>query len=131
MYIWVLLSVGVGSVYNFDHEYEISFLPVVSFVFINVHFNWPINNILCVTRSCYKFIMNKGGAGGGGGPTAAAALAAAQKQKTLQQRVDNDIGNIVDNFSFIVNVARVLLLPLSLHVLAHMTIFCSARNLVC
>lgn len=53
--------------------------------------------------------MNKGGAGGGGGgPTAAAALAAAQKQKTLQQRVDNDIGNIVDNFSFIVNVARVL-----------------------
>lgn len=53
--------------------------------------------------------MNKGGAGGGGGggPTAAAALAAAQKQKTLQQRVDNDIGNIVDNFSFIVNVARV------------------------
>lgn len=52
--------------------------------------------------------MNKGGAGGGGGPTAAAAFAAAQKQKTLQQRVDNDIGNIVDNFSFIVNVARVL-----------------------
>ncbi|KAL1806385.1 hypothetical protein ACET3Z_029453 [Daucus carota] len=52
--------------------------------------------------------MNKGGAGGGGGgPTAAAALAAAQKQKTLQQKVDNDIGNIVDNFSFIVNVARV------------------------
>ncbi|WOH12681.1 hypothetical protein DCAR_0832188 [Daucus carota subsp. sativus] len=52
--------------------------------------------------------MNKGGTGGGGGgPTAAAALAAAQKQKTLQQKVDNDIGNIVDNFSFIVNVARV------------------------
>ena len=58
--------------------------------------------------------MNKGGAGGGGGgPTAAAALAAAQKQKTLQQKVDNDIGNIVDNFSFIVNVARVLSCPLS------------------
>ncbi|KAG5559548.1 hypothetical protein RHGRI_009173 [Rhododendron griersonianum] len=51
--------------------------------------------------------MNKGGGGsgsGGGGPTAAAA---AQKQKTLLQRVDNDIGNIVDNFSFLVNVARV------------------------
>lgn len=53
--------------------------------------------------------MNKGGlgGGGGGGPTAAAAAAAAQKQKTLLQRVDNDIGSIVDNFSFIVNVARV------------------------
>ncbi|XAR50752.1 hypothetical protein NMG60_11005168 [Bertholletia excelsa] len=57
--------------------------------------------------------MNKGGVGvsggssGGGGPTAAAAAAAAQKQKTLLQRVDNDIGNIVDNFSFLVNVARV------------------------
>ncbi|WOG96691.1 hypothetical protein DCAR_0416027 [Daucus carota subsp. sativus] len=52
--------------------------------------------------------MNKGGAGGiGRGPTAAAALAAAQKQKTLQQRVDNDIGTLVDSFKFIVNVARV------------------------
>ncbi|XP_028098411.1 mediator of RNA polymerase II transcription subunit 22b-like isoform X2 [Camellia sinensis] len=57
--------------------------------------------------------MNKGGvgggsgSGGGGGPTSAAAAAAAQKQKTLLQRVDNDIGNIVDNFSYLVNVARV------------------------
>ncbi|KAA8515863.1 hypothetical protein F0562_019042 [Nyssa sinensis] len=59
--------------------------------------------------------MNKGGvgggsglgSGGGGGPTAAAAAAAAQKQKTLLQRVDTDIGNIVDNFSLLVNVARV------------------------
>ncbi|KAL6583658.1 Mediator of RNA polymerase II transcription subunit 22b [Orobanche minor] len=57
--------------------------------------------------------MNKGGVGLGGGagvgtgPTAAAAAAAAQKQKTLLQRVDTDIGNIVDNFGFIVNVARV------------------------
>ncbi|XP_009768400.1 mediator of RNA polymerase II transcription subunit 22a-like [Nicotiana tabacum] len=54
--------------------------------------------------------MNKGGvggSGGGGGPTAAAAAAAAQKQKSLLQRVDADIGNIVDNFSFLVNVARV------------------------
>ncbi|CAL5328095.1 unnamed protein product [Camellia sinensis] len=56
--------------------------------------------------------MNKGGvgggsgSGGGGGPTSAAAAAAAQKQKTLLQRVDNDIGNIVDNFSYLVNVAR-------------------------
>lgn len=57
--------------------------------------------------------MNKGGVGGGsggGGPTASAAAAAAQKQKTLLQRVDNDIGSIVDNFSFLVNVARVLTL---------------------
>ncbi|KAI8017243.1 Mediator of RNA polymerase II transcription subunit 22b [Camellia lanceoleosa] len=57
--------------------------------------------------------MNKGGvgggsgSGGGGGPTSAAAAAAAQKQKTLLQRVDNDIVNIVDNFSYLVNVARV------------------------
>ncbi|KAL2228360.1 mediator of RNA polymerase II transcription subunit 22b-like [Sesamum indicum] len=57
--------------------------------------------------------MNKGGAGlgggagGGVGPTAAAAAAAAQKQKTLLQRVDTDIGNLVDNFGFLVNVARV------------------------
>ncbi|KAL2330933.1 hypothetical protein Fmac_018514 [Flemingia macrophylla] len=58
--------------------------------------------------------MNKGGAGGlgggsgaGSGPTAAAAAAAAQKQKTLLQRVETDIANIVDNFSHLVNVARV------------------------
>ncbi|CAI9787406.1 unnamed protein product [Fraxinus pennsylvanica] len=59
--------------------------------------------------------MNKGGVGlgggagggSGGGPTAAAAAAAAQKQKTLLQRVDNDIGNLVDSFGFLVNVARV------------------------
>ncbi|KAL5983090.1 Mediator of RNA polymerase II transcription subunit 22a [Asimina triloba] len=52
--------------------------------------------------------MNKGGSGGAGsGPTAAAAAAAAQKQKTLLQRVDADIGNIVDNFSLLVTVARV------------------------
>lgn len=62
--------------------------------------------------------MNKGGAGGvggggsgssggGNGPTAAAAAAAAQKQKTLLQRVEADIGTIVDNFSHLVNVSRV------------------------
>ncbi|WOL11235.1 mediator of RNA polymerase II transcription subunit 22a [Canna indica] len=55
-------------------------------------------------------MMNKtamGGGGGGGGPTAAAAAAAAQKQKTLLQKVDTDISNIVDNFSHLVNLARV------------------------
>lgn len=57
--------------------------------------------------------MNKGGVGlggaasGGGGPTAGAAAAAAQKQKALLQRVDADVGNLVDNFGFLVNVARV------------------------
>ncbi|KAF5186594.1 Mediator of rna polymerase ii transcription subunit 22a [Thalictrum thalictroides] len=61
--------------------------------------------------------MNKGGGvggggGGGSGPTTAAAYAAAaQKQKNLLQRVDNDITNIVDSFSFLVNVARVNDLP--------------------
>ncbi|KAL5728645.1 Mediator of RNA polymerase II transcription subunit 22a [Ranunculus cassubicifolius] len=56
--------------------------------------------------------MNKGGGGGGGvsgagHTTAAAYAAAAQKQKNLLQKVDNDITNIVDNFSYLVNVARV------------------------
>ncbi|PKU84212.1 mediator of RNA polymerase II transcription subunit 22a-like isoform X2 [Dendrobium catenatum] len=52
-----------------------------------------------------------GGPGAGGGPTAAAAAAAAQKQKSLLQRVDTDIANIVDNFGLLVNVARVNDLP--------------------
>nr|AAM62532.1 unknown [Arabidopsis thaliana] len=52
-------------------------------------------------------MMNKGGGpGGGSGPTAAAAAAALQKQKALQ-RVDTDITSVVDNFTQIVNVARV------------------------
>lgn len=50
-----------------------------------------------------------GGAGGvgGSGPTAAAAALAAQKKKALMQRVETDIGHIVDNFSHLVNVSRV------------------------
>jgi len=59
-----------------------------------------------------------GGAGAGSGPTAAAAAAAAQKQKTLLQRVEGDIANIVDNFSHLVNVARVFVLS-SLLILNH------------
>ncbi|XP_072984238.1 mediator of RNA polymerase II transcription subunit 22a-like [Typha latifolia] len=52
--------------------------------------------------------MSKVGASGAGsGPTAAAAAAAAQKQRSLLQRVDTDISNIVDNFSLLINVARV------------------------
>ncbi|KAK4765242.1 hypothetical protein SAY86_026332 [Trapa natans] len=53
--------------------------------------------------------MNRGGGalGSGGGPTAAATAAAAQKQKALLQRVETDIGNIVDNFNHLVNVSRV------------------------
>ncbi|KAH6819827.1 Surfeit locus protein 5 subunit 22 of Mediator complex [Perilla frutescens var. hirtella] len=54
--------------------------------------------------------MNKGGVGlggGAGGPTAAAAATAAQKQKTILQRFDTDVGSLVDNFGFLVNVARV------------------------
>ncbi|XP_039020753.1 mediator of RNA polymerase II transcription subunit 22b-like [Hibiscus syriacus] len=50
--------------------------------------------------------MNKG-TGVGIGPTAAAAAAAAQKQKTMMHRVDTDIASIVDNFTQLVNVARV------------------------
>ncbi|XP_021904990.1 mediator of RNA polymerase II transcription subunit 22b-like [Carica papaya] len=52
-----------------------------------------------------------GGSGGGGGPTAAAAAAAAQKQKALMQRVENDIANVVDNFTHLVSVSRVTDLP--------------------
>ncbi|GAB2277796.1 Mediator of RNA polymerase II transcription subunit 22a [Dionaea muscipula] len=60
--------------------------------------------------------MNKGagagagssaGGGNGSGPTTAAAAAAAQKQKSLLQRVDTDISSLVDNFTSLVNVARV------------------------
>lgn len=59
--------------------------------------------------------MNKGGGSGGGipgsggekGPTAAAAAASLQKQKSLLQRVEADITSVVDNFTQIVNVARV------------------------
>ncbi|XP_068667940.1 mediator of RNA polymerase II transcription subunit 22a-like [Aristolochia californica] len=51
--------------------------------------------------------MNKIGVGAGTGPTAAAAITAAQKQKNLLQRVDTDIINMVENFSTLVNCARV------------------------
>ncbi|OMO62592.1 Mediator complex, subunit Med22 [Corchorus capsularis] len=46
--------------------------------------------------------MNKG-TGLGTRPT---TVAAAQKQKTMMQRVETDIANIVDNFTQLVNVAR-------------------------
>ncbi|CAM8896867.1 unnamed protein product [Rhodiola kirilowii] len=59
--------------------------------------------------------MNKGGglargsaaSGAASGPTASAAASAAQKQKALLQRVETDIGNIVDNFSYLVAAAPV------------------------
>lgn len=54
--------------------------------------------------------MNKvvgAGAGSGSGPTAAAAAAAAQKQKSLLQRVETDVSSLVDNFTVLVNVARI------------------------
>uniref|UniRef100_A0A7N0UIV9 Mediator complex subunit 22 n=1 Tax=Kalanchoe fedtschenkoi TaxID=63787 RepID=A0A7N0UIV9_KALFE len=59
--------------------------------------------------------MNKGGglgrgsavAGAASGPTASAGASAAQKQKALLQRVEADIGNIVDNFSYLVGAAPV------------------------
>ncbi|XP_078174365.1 mediator of RNA polymerase II transcription subunit 22a-like [Carex rostrata] len=48
-----------------------------------------------------------GGGGAGSGPTASSAAAAAQKQRSLLQRLDNDISNIVDSFSLLVSVSRV------------------------
>lgn len=57
------------------------------------------------------------GSGEGAGPTAAAAAAALQKQKALLQRVETDITSVVDNFTQIVNVARVSDIPPDLHTL--------------
>ncbi|KAK1660721.1 hypothetical protein QYE76_048880 [Lolium multiflorum] len=49
-----------------------------------------------------------GGAGGtAAGPTAAAAAAAAQKQRALLQKADADVASLVDNFSALINIARV------------------------
>ncbi|PIN20570.1 hypothetical protein CDL12_06738 [Handroanthus impetiginosus] len=77
--------------------------------------------------------MNKGGVGlggeaaGGCGPTAAAAAAAAQKQKALLPRVDTDIGNLVDNFGFLVNVARLMIHPYEIPKKSFMMEMCAAR----
>ncbi|CAO1945863.1 unnamed protein product [Urochloa humidicola] len=53
--------------------------------------------------------MSKVGAAAGSapGPTAAAAAAAAQKQKSLLQKADADVSSLVDNFSSLINIARV------------------------
>ncbi|XP_015694781.2 mediator of RNA polymerase II transcription subunit 22a-like [Oryza brachyantha] len=48
-----------------------------------------------------------GNAGAAAGPTAAAAAAAVQKQKTLLQKADADVSSLVDNFSALINIARV------------------------
>ncbi|CAM6116419.1 unnamed protein product [Calypogeia fissa] len=54
-----------------------------------------------------------GGAGFGvgnapaAGPTAAATAAAQQRQRTLLQRADIDIGSLLDNFSHLVKAARI------------------------
>lgn len=71
--------------------------------------------LLSVTEKMNKAggIAMGGGGGVGSGPTTAAAAAAAQKQKALMQRVETDIAHIVDNFTHLVNVARVNFLVLS------------------
>ncbi len=54
--------------------------------------------------------MSKPGGGPGSttaGPTAAAAAAAAQKQRALLQKADTDVASLVDNFSALINIARV------------------------
>ncbi|KAG0621486.1 hypothetical protein M758_3G024000 [Ceratodon purpureus] len=48
-----------------------------------------------------------GGAGGVAGPTAAAAAQAAQRQRSLLQRTDADIGSLLDNFSHLLKAARI------------------------
>lgn len=64
---------------------------------------------------------NAGGQGAGGGvgnfgagavvpgPTASAAAQAAQRQRSLLQRADADIGSLLDNFSHLLKAARVRL----------------------
>lgn len=47
------------------------------------------------------------GSGGVAGPTAAAAAQAAQRQRSLLQRADADIGSLLDNFSHLLKAARV------------------------
>jgi len=69
--------------------------------------------------------MSKAGGGPGSapGPTAAAAAAAVQKQKSLLQKADADVSSLVDNFSSLINIARVrpcaLLSPLESGGLKH------------
>lgn len=48
-----------------------------------------------------------GGSGGAAGPTSAAAAAALQKQNTLLQRMDTDVGNLLENFKLMINGSRV------------------------
>jgi hypothetical protein len=40
-------------------------------------------------------------------PTATVAAAAVQKQKSLLQKADADVSSLVDNFSSLINIARV------------------------
>lgn len=47
------------------------------------------------------------GPGGVAGPTAAAAAQAAQRQRSLLQRADADIGSLLDNFSHLLKAARI------------------------
>lgn len=81
----------------------------VSFLFL-VFF---LSKFLSVIESMNKAGVTSGGGGGAAsGPTASSAAAAAQKQRSLLQRLDNDISNIVDSFSFLVGVSRVSFSPL-------------------
>jgi hypothetical protein len=43
------------------------------------------------------------------GPTVSAAAQAAQRQRSLLQRADADIGSLLDNFSHLLKAARVLI----------------------
>ncbi|KAF0918440.1 hypothetical protein E2562_023587 [Oryza meyeriana var. granulata] len=55
-------------------------------------------------RRTHEMSKAGGSAGAATGPTAAAA---AQKQKTLLQKADADVSSLVDNFSALINIARV------------------------
>lgn len=47
------------------------------------------------------------GVGASAGPTVAAVAAAAQRQRSLLQRADADIGSLLDNFSHLLKAARI------------------------
>jgi hypothetical protein len=71
------------------------------------------------------------GPGGVAGPTAAAAAQAAQRQRSLLQRADADIGSLLDNFSHLLKAARVSASPVSSNCFPRQHVCVESRFLLC